>query len=299
MTIPPIAAEPIFHIGSFPVTNSLITAWVAVALFVVVGFLVKRSIKHVPSEAEGGDHRPSKLQNFFEAVVEFMLGYVDQVTHDRARSRKFLPIVGSLFLFILVCNWMAQIPGVGSIWRTIELHGHIENAPVFRPAAADLNLTLAMALLTVVASHVFGIITIGFFAHWNKFIALGTLVKSFKKGGINIFVGFIELMVGVIEFSAEIAKVLSLSLRLFGNIFAGEVLITVLYGLVAYFMPLPFMALELIVGLVQATVFAMLALVYLTILTEQPHGHEEEHKQDELGEAHGTGHLHDPKPAQA
>lgn len=286
MTIPPIAAEPIFHIGSFPVTNSLINAWIAVALFVVVGFLVKRSI--------GGD-RPSKLQNVAEAILEFILGYLDQVTHDRARSKKFLPLVGSLFLFILVSNWMAQIPGVGSIWRTIDLHGHIENAPIFRPAAADLNLTLAMALLTVVTSHVFGIITIGFFAHWNKFIALGTLVKSFKKGGINIFVGLIELMVGVIEFSAEVAKVLSLSLRLFGNIFAGEVLITVLYGLMAYFMPLPFMALELIVGLVQATVFSMLALVYLTILTEKPHGHEEEHGEDELGEAHGTGHLHDAK----
>jgi F-type H+-transporting ATPase subunit a len=118
-------------------------------------------------------------------------------------------------------------------------------------------------------------ITVGFFAHWNRFIALGTLFKAFRKGGINIMVGIVELMVGVIEFAAEIAKVASLSLRLFGNIFAGEVLITVMYSLIAFVVPLPFTALELIVGVVQATVFSMLTLVYLTILTDKPHGDEE------------------------
>src|SRR5262249_9767307 len=156
----------------------------------------------------------------------------------------------------------------GSIWRGVMLEGRVEKVPIFRPANSDLNLTLAMALLSVVASHVFGILAVGFFTHWNRFIALGTLIKSFKKGGVNIMVGLIEVMVGVIEFFAEIAKVVSLSLRLFGNVFAGEVLITVLYSLVAWFVPLPFTALELIVGIVQATVFAMLSLVYLTILTD-------------------------------
>lgn len=266
MTIPPLAAEPIFHIGSFPVTNSLINAWIAVALFVVFAFFVKRSVSV---------DKPGRFQTAVESLLEFLLGYADQVTHDRARSKKFLPLVGTLFLFILLSNWLGILPGVGSVWRTIELHGHVENAPIFRPANADLNLTLAMALLTVVASHLFGMVTIGFFAHWNKFVALGTVVKAFRKGGINIMVGLVEAMVGVIELFAEIAKVVSLSLRLFGNIFAGEVLITVMYSLVAYAVPLPFTALELIVGLVQATVFAMLALVYLTILTEKPHGHEE------------------------
>jgi F-type H+-transporting ATPase subunit a len=274
MTIPPIAAEPIFHIGSFPVTNSLINAWVTVAFFVIIALLLNRKM----SEA-----KPGKFQVAIEGLLEFLLGYVDQVTHDRAKSRRFFPIVGTLFLFILASNWMGVLPGVGSIWRTIELHGHVENAPIFRPAAADLNLTLAMALLSVIASHLFGIITIGFFAHWNKFIALGTVVKAFRKGGINIMVGLVEAMVGVIEFFAEIAKVVSLSLRLFGNIFAGEVLISVMYSLVAYAVPLPFTFLELIVGLVQATVFAMLSLVYLTILSDKPHGeeHDEKHVKDE------------------
>ncbi|MFA5853827.1 MAG: F0F1 ATP synthase subunit A [Patescibacteria group bacterium] len=271
MTIPPIAAEPIFHLGSFPVTNSLINAWIAVGLFVVFAAFVRAKLT---------SGKPNRFQSAVEGLLEFLLGYVDQVTQDRKKSKKFLPLIGTLFLFILVSNWMGLIPGVGSITRTIELHGEIENAPIFRPANADLNLTLAMALLTVVVSHFVGMITVGFFVHWNKFIALGTLFKNFKKGGVNIMVGLVETMVGVIELSAEIAKVVSLSLRLFGNIFAGEVLITVMYSLVSYVVPLPFMALELIVGMIQATVFAMLALVYLTILSEKPHGdHEEEHHE--------------------
>lgn len=269
MTVPPIAAEPIFHVGSFPITNSLINAWLAVAVFAAVAFLVKRKLT---------TGTPGRFQSAVEGLVEFLLGYVDQVTNDRVKSKKFLPLVGTLFLFILVCNWMGALPGVGSFTRVIELHGELEAAPIFRPANADLNLTLAMAALTIITSHFVGMITVGFFAHWNKFIALGTIVKGFRKGGINIMVGIVEAVVGVIELVAEVAKVVSLSLRLFGNIFAGEVLITVMFSLVAYVVPLPFTFLELIVGMVQATVFSMLALVYLTILSEKPHGdHEEGH----------------------
>lgn len=279
MTIPPIAAEPIFHLGSFPITNSLINAWAAVAAFVVVAFLVGRRL------AAG---TPGRFQSAMEGLLEFLMGYVDQVTQDRAKSRKFFPIVATLFLFILACNWMGTLPGVGSVWRTIELHGHVENAPIFRPANADLNLTLAMAVMTVVASHLVGIITIGFFAHWNKFIALGTFFKAFRKGPMAVVVALVEMLVGVIEFFAEIAKVVSLSLRLFGNIFAGEVLITVMYSLVAFAVPLPFTFLELIVGAVQATVFAMLALVYLTILSSKPHGDHEEEHHDAAHDRHGT-----------
>ena len=291
MTIPPIAAEEVFHLGSLPVTNALVNGWIAVVFFVVVGFLLKRSFV--------ADGTPGKLQNFMEALLEFMLSYVDQVTHDREKSKRFLPIVGSLFLFIMFSNLLGQLPGTGSLTVTALHHGEVEAIPLLRPAGSDLNLTLAMALLTVVASHIFGIITVGFFAHWNRFIAVGNIVKGFKKGGVNILVGLIEAMVGLIEFSAEIAKVLSLSLRLFGNIFAGEVLMTVLYSLISVGVPLPFMGLELIVAVIQAMVFSMLALVYLTILTDAPHGDETAHHEDELGEAHGEGHAHDPQPQHA
>jgi F-type H+-transporting ATPase subunit a len=267
-----IAAEPIARIGSFPVTNSLVNAWIAVALFVGTAWTLKRRLSA---------DKPGKLQLAAEGTIEFLLGYVDQVTGDREKSKRFFPLVGTLFLFILVSNWLGTLPGVGTIgvWR--EVHGEADLVPLFRPANADLNLTLAMALLSVIASHFLGIMAVGFFAHWNRFIALGAIVKGFRKGGVHIMVGLVEAIVGIIEFFAEIAKVVSLSLRLFGNIFAGEVLITVMYSLIAYAVPLPFTFLELIVGLVQATVFSMLSLVYLTILSEKPHG-------DEQGAAHGA-----------
>src|SRR3989344_4686907 len=257
--LPPLVAEPIFHIGSFPVTNAYINSVIAVLLFLVAGFLLRKKTAMIPNG----------FQNAAEGVLEFMLGYVDRVTQDRKKSLKFLPIVGGLFLFILVSNWMGFIPGTGSIGRYLLVHGERELVPLFRPANSDLNMTLAMAVFSVITSHILGVAAIGFFRYANKFVKLGDLYHSLRKGGISIMVAVFEFGVGIIEIFSEVAKMVSLSLRLFGNIFAGEVLLTVIAGLIAYFVPLPFMFLELIVGLVQATVFAMLTLVYLTMATAE------------------------------
>jgi F-type H+-transporting ATPase subunit a len=257
LAIPPLVAEPIFHIGTFPVTNTYINSWIAVLFFVVIAFLLKNKVSLIPG----------KIQNAAEGVLEFILGYIDNVTKDRVRSLKFLPIVGGLFLFILFSNWVGLIPGTGSIGRHLLVHGEEELVPLFRPANTDLNMTLAMAVAAVVLSHVLGIIAIGFWKYSNKFLKFGDLFRSFRKGGISIMVAVIEFGVGLIEIFSEVAKMVSLSLRLFGNVFAGEVLLTVLASLIAFFVPLPFMFLELLVGLIQAVVFAMLTLVYLTMAT--------------------------------
>jgi len=132
-----------------------------------------------------------------------------------------------------------------------------------------------MALVAVVSSHVFGFVAIGFFTHLGKFIQIGNVLKSIKKGPMAIFTALIEFGVGILEIVSEIAKVLSLSLRLFGNVFAGEVLISVISALIAALAPAPFMLLEVLVGIIQASVFAMLTLVYLTVATSKPHGAEE------------------------
>lgn len=257
--IPPLAAEAIGNIGSFPITNSIVTTAIASFVLLVTAFVVRTKRTMVPRG----------FQNAAEGTVEFLLSYIEQVTNDKARARKFLPIVGTLFLFILISNWMGLIPGVGSIGRWMLVHGELELVPLFRPAMSDLNTTLALAVFSIVATHIFGIIAIGFFKHANKFFQFGTVIQGFKKGGINIMVGFIEFGVGLIETVAEIAKMVSLSLRLFGNIFAGEVLLTVIGSLIAFLAPLPFMGLELIVGFIQATVFSMLTLVFMTVLTEK------------------------------
>lgn len=261
--LPPLIAESIFHIGNFPVTNAYINSCIAVVLFIVSGFILRNKTALIPKG----------FQNFAESVLEFMLGYIDQVTKDRKKSLKFFPIVGGLFLFILISNWMGLIPGTGSIGRWLTIHGELELVPLFRPANSDLNMTVAMAIFAVAVSHIAGVATIGFFKYANKFIKLGDLMHSFKKGGINILIGFIEFGVGFLEIISEVAKLISLSFRLFGNIFAGEVLLTIMATLVAYFVPLPFMFLELIVGLIQAIVFSMLTLVYLSIATAEVNEH--------------------------
>ncbi|MFH1047733.1 MAG: FoF1 ATP synthase subunit a [Patescibacteria group bacterium] len=274
----PVQAEQLFTVADIPVTNSMINAWIALALFALLAVALRKPTTGAPRG----------LRNVAEAILEFMLGFMDQVTGDRTKSRKFFPIVGALFLFILVSNWMGLLPGVGTIGLWGEAHGSAHLVPLFRPATSDLNMTLAMGIVAVLSSHVFGILAIGFFQHANKFIQLGTFWKALtgfrgKKIGdyvVSLFVAFIELGVGLIELVSELAKMVSLSLRLFGNIFAGEVLIHVMMSLVAFIVPLPFMAMEIIVGMVQALVFSMLTLVYLTIATAKPHGdHDEAHEQ--------------------
>lgn len=269
LALPPLIAEPIFYIGTFPVTNAYINSTLAVLFFLILGLMLRKRTAEIPRG----------LQNAAEGVLEFILVYVDQVTKDRKRSMQFLPIVGGLFLFILISNWMGLLPGIGSVGRWLMMHGHKELVPIFRPANTDLNMTLAMAVFAVAASHVLGIMAIGFFKYANKFIKLGDLYYGFRKGGTGIMVAVIEFGVGIIEIFSEIAKIVSLSLRLFGNVFAGEVLLTVLAGLIAYFVPLPFLFLEMLVGLIQAVVFSMLTLVYLTMAVAPVHSDAHEAKE--------------------
>lgn len=276
LLLPPLAAETIFHIGSFPVTNSLINSCIAVVLFLILAFFVNKGVKKYYSTNKA----PRGVLNFFEALLEVMLGYIDGVTKDRKKSLRFLPIVGTLFLFILISNWLGQLPGTGSFVRYLPHNGHIVGIPVLRPATSDLNLTIALSVFAVVASHFLGVAAIGFFKYVNKFIKFGDLYHAIKSlNPVKMLVAVIEFFVGLIEVFSEVSKTVSLSLRLFGNIFAGEVLMTVMAALVAYFVPLPFMGLELLVGIIQASVFSMLTLVYLTIATMDVHGHDD-HKEE-------------------
>lgn len=276
VALPPLAAETMFTLGSLPITNSFINTTIATLLFVLAAFFVSRGIKKYYATSVA----PKGFLNFVESIVEVILDYCDQVTRDRKKSLQFMPIAGALFLFILVSNWMGLIPGTGSIGIWHLVHGEAELVPLFRPGNTDLNMTVAMAVLAVSSSHLLGIMAIGFFKYANKFIKLGDLWQAAKSlSPVKMLIAFIEFFVGLIEIFSEIAKMVSLSLRLYGNIFAGEVLLTVLASLIAFFVPLPFMALEILVGLIQAVVFSMLTLVYLNMATMEAHGgHDAEHE---------------------
>lgn len=253
-------AEPIFHVGKFTITNSLLNSWMTVIILIIVFIFIGRKIKKIPKG----------IQNIFEFVLEEALQLADSITGSRKRSEKFLPISLALFLFILVNNWLGLLPGMGTIGFVESEGGHSIFVPLFRGGTADLNTTLALALFAVVASHIMGALTVGLWDHFNKFINLKAFLAIPKKIGKDIsviLVNPIKAFVGVVEIIGELAKVASLSFRLFGNIFAGEVLLASMMALFAYFLPLPFIFLEIIVGLIQALIFAMLTLVFMTIAT--------------------------------
>ena len=253
-------AEPILHVGSFTITNSLIMSWVTVIILVTFFVSVGKKKKKVPG----------KLQNLFEIILEQALELADSVTGSRKKTLKFLPVVLALFLFILVSNWMGLLPGVGTVGFVETGSTGMVFVPLLRGATADLNTTLAISLFAVILSHILGVVWVGAWNHFNKFINIKAITQVFKKGKkepILIMVNPIKAFVGLIEVVGEIAKIASLSLRLFGNIFAGEVLLASMMAISAFLLPLPFMFLELIVGIVQALVFAILTLAFMSIAT--------------------------------
>ncbi|MEA1963340.1 MAG: F0F1 ATP synthase subunit A [Patescibacteria group bacterium] len=253
-------AEPIFNLGGFHVTNSLLNSWLVVLIVLTISLSLKSRVKTIPKG----------IQNVFEMIIEKFLEIFDSITGERKRSLKFFPLVFSFFTFILLSNWMGLLPGVGSMGQIISEHGNKIFVPYFRGGTADLNTTLALAIIGVVASHVFGVVAVGLWNYFNKFINIKAFLeipKKIMKDPAIIIVNPIKAFVCLIEIVGEAAKVASLSFRLFGNIFAGEVLLASMSAILAFGLPIPFMFLEIIVGLIQALIFAMLILAYLTINT--------------------------------
>ncbi len=257
-----LTAEPIFNIGNFTVTNSLLNSWIVVFVIVVLSLIIKRNIKMIPG----------KLQNAMEAIIESFLDFFDSITGSREKSLKFFPFVFAFFTFILLSNWTGLLPGIGSIGRVENEGGYYVFIPYFRGGTADLNSTLALAIIGVVASHIIGIISIGAWHYLNKFInfkAFLEIPKKIKEDKTVIMVNPVKAVASLLEVVTEIAKVVSLSFRLFGNIFAGEVLLASMAAILAFGLPIPFMFLEVLVGFVQALVFALLILSYLVMSTEK------------------------------
>lgn len=251
-------AEPIAHVGGFTITNSLIMSWSAVLVIVVGMVLIGKGLKSVPG----------KFQGIFEVLLEEALKLSDTITGSRHKTERLLPVILSLFLFILVNNWLGLLPGVGTIgW--VEAEGaHKVFVPLLRGGTADLNTTLAISLFAVIMSHILGVVSLGIWHHVNKFIGINLLLeipKKIMKDPMIIVVNPIKVFVGFVETIGEFAKIASLSFRLFGNIFAGEVLLASMMAIFAYFLPLPFMFLEVIVGIVQALVFSILTLAFMSM----------------------------------
>ncbi len=281
-----IAAETLFNIGPIPVTNSMLTMWIVMAAIILAFWAAARRSKDIPG----------RFQGLIEMIVGAILGLVEG-TAGRRFGRKVLPLILGLFVFILFANLSGLLPGVGTIgkWedeavvaseptttittsdtRTGEAAAEEATAhegqvlvPFFRAPNADLNMTLAMALIAFTAVQIVGIRAHG----------VGGRIKHMADPPFLF----------PIEVIGEFSRIISLSARLFGNVFAGEVLLGVMFALGAaikiavlpVLFPVIFLFLEVLFGSIQALVFALLTLIYLTLAAASSHGHEDEHAHDD------------------
>lgn len=238
-----LAAEKIGHILSLPITNSILLSWVASILIIVIAAVCTRKIAL----------QPNGKQNFIEWVIEYLYNTVNDVIGDRKETKKYFPLLATIFIFVISNNWLGLIPGVGTIGFHEFHEGKEVFVPLLRSGNADLNMTLALALIAVTAIQIFGSTARGFFKYSKKFFDLS---------------GIIPFFIGILELLSEFSKIISFSFRLFGNVFAGEVLLMVVAFIVPYMAPLPFFGLEIFVGFVQALVFTMLTLVFIKTATQ-------------------------------
>ncbi len=246
-----IKAEPILHFGQFVLTNSYLLSTISFIILIAIAFDLKNKIALIPG----------KLQSIFELMLEQLLGLMDGLLGDRSKSEKYFPVVATVFLFILLSNWLGLLPGVGSlmIQEAGEMGGGIKFIPLFRAPGADLNFTIALATISMLFIQAFGILALGLKKYANKFFTL--------KNPIYTFVGLLELL-------SEFVKIISFSFRLFGNVFAGEVLLGIVGFLAPYAIPLPFLFLEVFVGFIQAFIFSMLVLVFIAMSVTDHAEHE-------------------------
>jgi F-type H+-transporting ATPase subunit a len=299
-----LKAEPIFAIGPFQVTNTVITAYIVSAILVIVSIIATRKASLIPSG----------FYNFVEAIVEWMLSVVEEIAGP-VNGRKFFIVVATIFLFIISCNYFGLLPIVNSIGNVhrgneqttgfvakdagpIKLimphaaevkegeeqtssHENDPNLSSFRPylrsVNSDANSPLAIALWSAVFVELWGLQALGI-KYLGKFFAFPPFGKF---SPINIFVGFLE-------FLSELIRIISFTFRLFGNIFAGDVLITFISFLTPFVFPVVFYGLETFVGFIQAAVFALLTLVFAVMAVE--HHDEGEHEAHQAPGAHGAAH---------
>lgn len=233
-----LKAEELFKIGTFSITNSLFLTFIVSLVLIFSAFLIHKRINIIPG----------KIQSILEMGMEWFLDLMSSTLGSVKMAERYFPLIATIFIFIMVSNLLGIFPGVGSF--TIENGSH--KVSLFRSPAADLNFTLAFAVISVVVTNVLGAMAVGFFPHISKFINFKDPIKFF---------------IGILEIVSEVAKIISLSFRLFGNVFAGEVLLTIVFFLSPYFVPLPFLFLEIFVGLIQAFLFAMLTLVSISLHT--------------------------------
>ena len=243
--MPSFEPEIIFTFFGLKVSNTILATVLVDFLLISIVFSVHKKLSIYPKG----------LQNLFEYMIEYFYTLTEQIAGKRASA--IFPWFASFFIFILFANILGLFPGFGTIGIFESGEGIKKFIPILRSATSDFNTTFALASISLIATHALSIKYVGIKDYLKRF---------FSFNPVFLFVGILELV-------GEFTKLFSLSFRLFGNIFAGEVVLSTISSLFAFIVPIPFLLLETIVALVQALVFAMLTMAFMSILTT-PHGEE-------------------------
>ena len=270
MEDPELPAQPVTDplFGDFSLTNTLLAAWLTIIVLGGVFYAATRKMKLVPSG----------LQNLTEAIIEALLNFVQGVAGEK-NGRRFFPIVATIFLFVVTNAWLALIPLFGSI----TAHGPEGEVSLVRNASTDINMPLAFAIVSFVFVEYWGLSAVGFSHYMRRFVnvtrlrqGIGQLLRGkLRNAAAAIFSGAIDVFVGALEALSEVMRIVSFTFRLFGNMTAGEILLIVVPFLVPWVVAIPFYGLELLVGFVQAIIFAGLTVVF-AVIAVAPHGAEQE-----------------------
>jgi F-type H+-transporting ATPase subunit a len=263
-----LPAETIFHIFGFPITNSVIAAWITIVFLVGFSYAITRKMKLIPG----------RLQMVFEFLLGWLYDLCVSVAGEK-NGRRFFPVVTTIFLFVAFNAWLGLlIPGFGSIL----IHTTDGEAHLLRAANTDINMPLALALVSFVFFWYFGFRDIGI-GFMKNFFNLDELKKGFRQlfkgklvdGLLGIFVGAMTIATGLLELLSVFIRIISLTFRLFGNMTAGEILVFVMLFLISMLsiLVLPLYGLEMLIGFIQAIIFGGLTLIFLTTAV-QSHGEE-------------------------
>ncbi|MFA5211028.1 MAG: FoF1 ATP synthase subunit a [Patescibacteria group bacterium] len=249
---PTVQPEVIFNIGNFPITNSMITAVLVSIILIIFIFFVRKNYKFAGLT--------NKLQTLAELAVDGFINLISQITGNRERAKELLPLIGALFLFLGLSNLITLIPFFSCFTY--------DGLPLFRTPSNDFNLTFSLAFSMVLLTNLASLKKFGFFGHLGKFFKFKGIYLGFKQGIGPGVMACVDFLIGLLDIISEVAKIISLSLRLFGNMYAGDVLLVILFGAFALFVPNLWVAMSLLAAVLQALVFGSLTAAYYTLAVE-------------------------------
>jgi F-type H+-transporting ATPase subunit a len=266
---PSLAPGVLFNIGNFPITNTMITAWITIILLALLTFLAFRRPKIVPAG----------IQKVMEYIYNALLDFCISVAGEKD-GRRFFPFVATIFLFVITNAYLGLLPFYGDALFITDAAG--KHIPLLRAANTDINVPLSLALFAWISIEAFGLKAHGLFQYAKKFLNFHRIGKGFGnlfRGNIksalgDLIFGVIDAFVGILELVSEFIRIISFTFRLFGNMTAGEVLILIVAFLAPLVTGFVVYGLETLVGFVQALIFGGLTLVWMTTAVAK-HAEEE------------------------